>query len=140
MTTYRAGLLTMPPSQLKAGARLLQAAVGVILLSWLIFSALVSTLDLMDSSKAGYAFWHIASIVLLLAVAVFVIRGLLHPAWTGTPLIASSIRRGPDSPPGRAPMAGAPCPVPIHPTPHLISSAAKRLPFEKSKNIDAISN
>ena len=99
---------------------LLRAAVAVPLLSWLIFSALLSGWSWSISYKLAPVLWYGGSTALLIAVLFFVMWALLWNHREGRP---------PETPP----LAGALRPVPIHPSPRLVRSAAEPLPASAIK-------
>lgn len=115
----------------QTGKSLLAAAAGVVLLSWFVFSILISSWGLVDSSNSSHRLWYAGSVLILAASAGYVSREILRRSG-----LLSSYRGG-SSP--ASPLTGAPCPVPICPTPHLVRSAAKRLPLQRRPPIDATS-
>jgi hypothetical protein len=140
MFTYQfhARMLTLRRLYLTAASKILIGAVGVVLLSWLVFSLLLSTWHLTDPSLGGHLLWNASSVVILSLAAIYVTRELLRLADIGVrPLSRSGPNYGGLSP--GAPLTGAPCPVPVRPTPHLTRSAAERLPLQKRQSLDAIS-
>jgi hypothetical protein len=140
MSTYQfhARMLTLRRLYFTAANKILIAAAGVVLLSWLVFSLLLSTWHLADSSQGGHKLWSASSVVILSIAAIYVTRELLRLAGIGARLpVSSGPNHGGPSP--GAPLTGAPCPVPVRPTPHLTRSAAARLPLQERQPLDAIS-
>lgn len=123
---------------LTAANKILIAAAGVVFLSWFVFLLLLSVWHLTDPSQGGNKLWSAGSVVIFAAAAIYVTHELLRLTLSGARPLLQSGRNGGGSSPG-ALLSGAPCPVPVRPTPHLVRSAAKRLPFEKRKPVDAIS-
>ena len=137
MSTYHFQLRILAARRFAAASKILTAAVGVVLLAWLVFLLLISAWHLMDSPHGGHKVWS-ASVILAMA-AIYVTRELLRLAGLGVRPLSGLSRNGDGSSPGTSPLTGAHCPVPIRPAPHLVRSAAKRLPLEKRKRIIAIS-
>ena len=104
----------------KSERQLLRAVIAVPLLSWLIFSALISGWLLSTSFGFAPALWYGSSTALLSAIVVFV-------TW----VLLVSGRKG--QPPPMPPLAGALRPIPIRPTPRLVRSAAELLPCERDR-------
>lgn len=115
------------------------AAAGVVVLTWLVFSILLSTWHLTNASQDGLQVCYAGSILVLTVAAIYVTRELLRLAGVGVRPLSRSVGTRGGSPPGALPLTGAPCPVPIRPTPHLTRSAAERLPVETQNRVDAIS-
>ena len=130
MSTYRFHfrMLTIRRLYPKTSKALLVASGGA-LLSWLVFSVLLSAWSLVDSSNYSHRLWYASSVLILAGATGYVSRELLR--------LAGLFGRG--SSPG-APLTGAPCPVPVRPAPHLVRSAAERLPLERRERIDTISH
>ena|ERR1041384_1059067 len=133
MSTYYIRL-PMPPMSPKHGRLLLHAVVGIPLLSWFGFSALLSGWLLTTSSKAGPVLWYGSSTVLFFGLAVFVIWVLLALPSSGGETGLWSLSEGKGPPPETPPIAGAPRPVPVRPTPRLLRSAAEPLPLDREKS------
>ena len=108
--------------RVKNGRTTLPAVFQILLLPGFVFCGLTSVWLLSNSSDLVQALWYGSSSTLLFGVA-----GLMTYELMGRALF----RPGGSS--GMPPMAGAPCPVPIRPTPHLVRSAAEPLPSEKRK-------
>lgn len=140
MSTYQfhTRMLAFRRLYFTAANKILIAAAGVVLLSWLVFSLLLSVWHLADPSQAGHKIWSAGSVVVLALAQICVTNELLRLTLYGARPLSWTNRNGGGSAPG-APLAGAPSPVPVRPTPHLVRSVAERLPLEKRKLIDAIS-
>jgi len=133
MTTYYIRP-PIPPCSGGTTKAFLHAVVGVPLLSWFVFSALLSGWSLSTSSKPGQAVWYITSTVLILGAAVIVLWALLVRPISGAGPASSSVHGGKGSPPPTPPLAGAMRPVPIRPSPRLVRSAAEPLPTGHEKS------
>lgn len=108
--------------RLKNGKTILPAVLQILFLPAFVFCGLLSLWSLSNSSGSVQAVWYGCSSTLLFGVAGFMVYELM----------ARAVSRRPGSS-GMLPLAGAPCPVPIRPTPRLVRSAAEPLPSEKEK-------
>lgn len=106
--------------RVKTGKTILPAVLQILLLPSFVFWGLTSVWWLSNSTGPVQAVWYSCSSTLLFGVAGIMVYELMTRALS---------RRGGSS--GMLPLAGAPCPVPIRPTPHLIRSSAEPLPSEK---------
>lgn len=113
-------LLSKRGLRVKIGKRLLPAVLQILILPAFVFCGMMSAWSLSNSTGPVQAVWYSCSSTLLFGVTAFMVYELMTRALS---------RRGGSS--GMLPLAGAPCPVPIRPTPHLIRSSAEPLPSEK---------
>src|ERR1051325_1031013 len=133
MSTYYLRL-PVPPGSAYIARLLLRVLVGVPLLSWFVFSAMLSIWSLSISSSFGTMFWNAGSAVLFLGAAVFLTWVLLAQILSGAGPASGSAHGGKGSPPTAPPLTGAPCPVPIRPSPRLVRSAAEPLPCDRERS------
>src|ERR1044071_2630438 len=126
--------LPVPPGAAHIARLLLRVMVGLPLLSWFVFSAMLSIWSSSTSSSFATMLWNAGSAVLFLGAAVFLTWVLLAQILSGAGPASGSAHGGRGSPPPAPPLTGAPCPVPIRPRPHLVRSAAEPLPCDRERS------
>src|ERR1700759_2222267 len=110
-------------SYTRKNARILLAGLAAtVLMACLVYCGLLSTWAWFNCSGPIQTFWYSTTTLLQFSLAGYVAYQLLSLMFTGRGFAGWHTITGRGTPPEPPPIAEAPCPVPIHPTPHLVQS------------------